>query len=430
MAHGIFGLSDDAKRLLLHRFSAAPRKAQRGGAAPADRMADLPGRAEMETIGWGAEKLGIANPFFRMHDGIAGAETSIEGRRCLNFASYDYLGLNGHPKIAEAVAEAVARYGTSVSASRLVAGERPLHRQLEQALAAHYRAEDCLAFVSGHATNVTVVGSLLRPGDLIVHDELIHNSAVQGAVLSGARRLAFRHNDAAAARHILAQHRASCRRALIVIEGHYSMDGDIPDLPAFTRLAREQDAWLMVDEAHALGVLGDRGGGSAEHTGIDPGDVDIWMGTLSKALVSCGGYIAGKRSLIHHLRLSAPGFVYSVGLSPPGAAAATAALGLLERAPDRVGKLRRNASAFLTALRGAGFDTGTSTGAAIVPVIVGSSAAAARLSQAMFDRAVNVQPIIYPAVPERSARLRFFLSASHEPEQLERAVALLKDAPG
>ncbi len=312
----------------------------------------------------------------------------------------------------------------------MVSGERGLHRELEAALAAHYGAEDCIVLVSGHATNVTVIGQCLKPGDLILHDELIHNSVLQGAQLSGARRQPFRHNDVAAAREQLAAQRAAHRRALLVIEGHYSMDGDIPDLPRFLALAREFDCWLMVDEAHSLGVLGPTGRGIAEHWGVDPGEIDLWMGTLSKSLVSCGGYIAGRAELIHYLKHAAPGFVYSVGMSPPNTAAALTALTLLEAEPERVARLGRNAARFLAGVKAAGLDAGTSIGAAIVPVITGSSIKAGRLAEALFARGVNVQPILYPAVPERAARLRFFVSAAHDAAQIDRAVEILREEAG
>ena len=244
-------------------------------------------------------------------------------------------------------------------------------------------------------------------------------------MLSGARRVSFHHLDPEAADKALAEARPRHGRALLVIEGHYSMDGDVPDLAAFVAVARRHRAWLMVDEAHALGVLGPRGFGSADRAGIDPGEVDIWMGTLSKSLVSCGGYIAGRKDLIDYLKRMAPGFVFSVGIAPPSAAAALSALDILEQEPERVRRLNERAGLFLELAREAGLDTGGSIGAAIVPIITGSSIRAARLSQAMFQRGVNVQPILYPAVPEGAARLRFFLTAEHTDEQVRRAVAIL-----
>ncbi len=203
------------------------------------------------------------------------------------------------------------------------------------------------------------------------------------------------------------------------------MDGDVPDLPAFIAAARRPRAWLMVDDAHALGVLGPRGFGSADHFGVDPNEVDIWMGTLSKSLVSCGGYIAGRRDLVEYLKLVIPGFVFSVGMAPPAAAAALAALQLLEREPERVRRLNDRAALFLRLVRQGGLDVGGSVGASIVPVITGSSIRAGRLAQAMFRRGVNVQPILYPAVPERAARLRFFLTTAHSEAQVRDTARIL-----
>jgi 8-amino-7-oxononanoate synthase len=439
MAGGnLFGLSADAKARLLQKLASvasartAPAPARGSGAAANGgsgrlEVAQLEAYREIRLIEEAAEYLGIADPFFRVHEGIASAETVIGNRSYLNFASYNYIGLNGDPRIAEAAKAAIDRYGTSVSASRPVSGERPIHRDLERALARIHGAEDAIAMVSGHATNVTVIGHLLGRNDVIVHDALIHNSIVQGATLSGARRVSFRHLDPDAADKALAEARARHGRALLVIEGHYSMDGDVPDLAAFLAVARRHHAWLMVDEAHALGVLGARGFGSADRAGIDPGEVDIWMGTLSKSLVSCGGYIAGRQDLVDYLKRMAPGFVFSVGIAPPSAAAALSALEILEREPERVRRLNERAGLFLQLAREAGLDTGGSIGAAIVPVITGSSIRAGRLAQAMFERGVNVQPILYPAVPEGAARLRFFLTAEHTEEQVRQAVAILRE---
>lgn len=415
-------LSDRAK-LLAARSGTQQAPPQR----PGGKNWTLPGAEEMEILARGAATLGIGDPFFRQHDGIASAESSIDGRLYLNFSSYDYLGLNGRPEIAARVMAAIQRYGTTVSASRMVSGERPFHRELEQALAAWHGAEDAVAMVSGHATNVTTLAQIMQPGDLILHDALAHNSLVQGAILSGARRIAFRHNDVEAAREQLWMHRRAHKRALLVIEGHYSMDGDIADLPAFTALAQEFDCWTLVDEAHATGVLGRTGRGTAEHFGMDPALVDLWMGTLSKSLVSCGGYIAGRAEIITYLKRTAPGFVYSVGMAPAVAAAALGALDLIRAEPWRLDKLLANTTLFMTLLHDAGFDTGLSAGRCIVPVMTGSSVTAGRLAQAVFARGLNVQPIIHPAVSERAARLRFFVSASHDEAQLRQAVLVLQD---
>jgi 8-amino-7-oxononanoate synthase len=365
-----------------------------------------------------ADRLGLKNPFFIAHDGVAGAVTRIGGREYINFSSYNYLGLAGHPAVNKAAKEAIDRYGTSASASRLVAGERPIQRELEEALAELYGVEDCVVFVSGHATNVSTIATLFGSKDLIVHDALIHNSVLEGARLSGAQRRSFPHNDLAALDALLTDIRGQFERVLIVVEGHYSMDGDIPDLPRLIEIKRRHQAFLMVDEAHALGVLGQTGKGSHEHHGIAGTDVDIWMGTLSKTLAGCGGYIAGSRALVELLKYAAPGFVYSVGISPPLAAASLAALRLMQKEPERVGRLQQNAQRFLQLAREAGLDTGRSQGYAIIPIILGGSIKVTKLSNQLFERGINVQPIIYPAVEEKAARLRFFLSAAHTEQHI------------
>ncbi len=387
-----------------------------------------PGYQQIAMLRQGAAQLGLTDPFFKVHDGNAGATSVIDGRECLNFASYNYLGLSGDPRVNRAARDAVERYGTSVSASRVVSGERPVHGELERALAAAYEVEDAVAFVSGHATNVSTLGYLMGPKDLVLHDEYIHNSSLVGAQLSGARRISFPHNDASALDALLTRHRGQFERVLIVIEGLYSMDGDVPDLPRFVAIKRRHQAWLMVDEAHSFGVLGEHGLGLREHFGVPAGDVDIWMGTLSKSLAGCGGYIAGCHELVETLRYLAPGFLYSVGLPAQVAAPSLKALALMGEEPDRVQKLHAISRYFLEQARHLGLDTGHSIGAAVVPVIVGSSPLAARLSHDLFQRGINVQPILHPAVPEKSARLRFFLSCEHSEKQVDCTLEALKSA--
>jgi 8-amino-7-oxononanoate synthase len=381
----------------------------------------LPGYVQLQRRMAVAHRLKLRVPYFVAHDGVAGARTEIDGRHYINFSSYNYLGLAGHPQVSRAATEAIERYGTSASASRLVAGELPVHQELEQELAGLVGAESCLAFVSGHATNVTTIGQLFGPKDLILYDALIHNSVRQGSQLSGARWATFPHNDWEKLEEILRQQRGQFERVLIVLEGVYSMDGDIPDLPRFIEIKKRHRTFLMVDEAHSLGVLGQTGRGTGELFGVDRRDVDLWMGTLSKSFASCGGFIAGCKEVIGYLRYAAPGFVFSVGMSPPDAAAALAAVRLLNAEPERVTRLRERAALFLRLAREAGLDTSTSDGAAIVPVVVRDSMKTLALSQALFARGINVSPILHPGVVEREARLRFFFSCDHTQEQIREA---------
>jgi len=423
-----FGLSQEAKSQLLERLvnrrgTQSPTADVKPVRPVRPPLGDPQEREELQRVRKAGEILAIENPFFRVHDGIAEAETSIEGRRLLNLVSYNYLGLNGDPRVAAAAKQAIDQYGTSVSASRIVSGNRPVHRALEAALATLHGTEDCVVMVSGHATNVTVIGHLVGPGDAIIHDQLSHNSIVQGAKLSGAQRLQFTHNDVGLLQRALRSVRGRAKRVLVAIEGHYSMDGDVPDLAAMIETVRQHDAYLMVDEAHSVGVLGATGRGLAEHCGVDPAGVDIWMGTLSKTLSGCGGYIAASHELVEYLRYSAPGFVYSVGLAPPLAAASLASLEVMRDEPWRVQRLNANARLFLQEAQAAGLNTGHSIGAAIVPIILGSSIRAARVADLLFRRGINVQPILHPAVAEGSARLRVFLSSLHTPEQIRTAVA-------
>ncbi len=368
------------------------------------------------------ESTGLGNPFFKVHERVANDTTVIGGREMINFSSYNYVGMSGDPVVAAAAKEAIDRYGTSVSASRLVSGETGLHRELERAIADFIGADDAIAFVGGHSTNETTVGHLFGPGDLILHDALAHNSIVQGCILSGAHRRPFPHNNWQVVDRLLADLRGDYRRVLVAIEGVYSTDGDIPDLPRFIEVTKRHKAFLMVDEAHSAGVLGPQGRGIGEYFSVDPQSVDLWMGTLSKSFGSCGGYIAGCRAMVEYLKYTAPGFVYSVGISPANAAAALAAIRLVKDEPERVARLHERAGLFLTLARSRGLNTGLSKDSPIVPVILGDSIHCLRLSRAMFDRGINVQPILYPAVEERAARLRFFITASHTEAQIRHSI--------
>jgi 8-amino-7-oxononanoate synthase len=371
-----------------------------------------------------ASHMGVDNPFFISHEGRVGATTTMEGRNLLNFSNYNYLGLNDDPRVLEAAKAALDRYGVSAAASRVVSGERPVHRALEERLAALHGTEDAVAFVSGFSTNVTTIGSLMGSKDLILHDRLIHNSAIQGALLSGAARIPYPHNDMAALREILASRRAHHEKVLVVAEGIYSMDGDVCPLDRLLEIKHEFRALLLVDEAHSIGVLGSRGRGVGEHFGIAGKKVDLWMGTLSKTLSGCGGYIAGSSAMVELLKFTAPGFVYSVGMAPALAAASRTALDCMLAEPERVETLRANGRLFLELARQHGLNVGLSQGFNIVPVITGRSVLAARLSNALLKRGVNAAPIIYPAVEERAARLRFFLSSAHSADQIREAVAI------
>src|SRR5262245_58175452 len=391
------------------------------------RFADLSTYKSIQSLKRIGRVLSLEDPFFRTQDGHRGTTTLIAGKQYLNFALCDYLGLSQHPAVIEAAKSALDDYGTCVSASRVVAGELPLHQVLEAEIAQFCGFESALTFVSGHAANVSTISTVMGEDDLVVLDEFVHNSAVVGAQLSRATCLDFCHNSVEALERVLRDSRAAHRNALVVVEGCYSTEGDIPDLQRLIEIKERYGAWLMIDDAHALGVLGATGRGVVEHFGIDPARVDILMGTLSKTLASCGGFIAGQKSLIEVLRYAAPGFVFSVGLPPAMAAAALASLRVMREEPERVGRLQTNAFSFLNQVRAAGMDIGNSGGGAMVPIIVGSMPRAARVMEGLFASGINASPIIYPGVPINAARLRFFLTSDHTAEQMEMTVRIMRD---
>jgi 8-amino-7-oxononanoate synthase len=370
---------------------------------------------------------GLHSPYFKVHQRVAKDTTLIDGREYLNYASYNYLGLSGDEEVNRAVAEAIGLYGTSVSASRLVSGEKPLHRALEQALAQFLGCEDAVITVSGYATNVSILGHLLGPEDVIIHDSLAHESMLAGAKLSGARRRQFPHNNVDTLDRLLTQIRPHARRVLIAVEGVYSMDGDVAQLDQLIEVKKRHHALLYVDEAHSLGTLGKTGRGLGEHFAINRADVDLWMGTLSKSLASCGGYIAGSHTLVHYLKYTCPGFIYSIGISPANAAAALAALEKLKREPERVATLQARSRLLLELFRERDIDTGLSQGSPVIPCSIYNSQDCVRLSQALYERGINVQPIIYPAVEENLARLRFFVTALHEEQQMVATANAVRD---
>jgi 8-amino-7-oxononanoate synthase len=373
------------------------------------------------------EALGNGNPFFIPQEQVVNDKTIINGRELINFATYNYIGMCGDRAVSQAAQDAIERYGTSACASRLIAGEKPIHRQLEQAIADFIGTEASIVFVGGHATNVTTIGHLFGNNDLILYDSLSHNSILQGCFLSGASLAAFPHNDFVALEGILRDRRERYQRVLIAIEGVYSTDGDIANLPKFIELKKRYKTFLMVDEAHSIGTIGKTGRGISEYFGVDPTDVDLWMGTLSKSFASCGGYIAGSHALVEYLKYTAPGFVFSVGMSPPNAAATLAAIEVLGAEPERVAKLQARAKLFLDLAKQKGLNTGMSENSPVIPIIIGDSLKSILLSQNLFKRGINVPFMIYPSVPQNEARLRFFVTCNHTEAQIRFTVDTLAE---
>ncbi len=369
----------------------------------------------------------FGNPYFVAQDSSLRDVSYIGGRQMLNFASYNYVGLSGDPEVNEATIAAVKQYGMSASGSRLIAGEKTVHQELEKALARWKGTEDSLVLVSGHATNVTFVGNFCTDRDLILYDILSHNSITEGIRLAQADARPFPHNDYQALEQLLKNRRDRYEKVLIIIEGAYSMDGDVAPVPEFVRLKKEYDCFLLVDEAHSMLVLGETGRGVDEHFGIDPKDIDIHMGTLSKGFGTCGGYLAGNHKLIEYLRYNLPGFVFSVGISPPLAAAVLKGIEIMERDNSRVERLRRNIKLFLDEAKAYGMDTCLAEETAVTPIMIGSDEIAFVLSKQLEEAGIIAPPAVFPAVARGQARLRFCLTSEHKEEQIRLALKILYD---
>lgn len=371
---------------------------------------------------------GVTVPFFQPRDGVSASTIRWHGRELVNYSGYNYLGLSGHPKVSAAAKAAIDKYGTSASASRIVSGQIELHGELEKRLAAFLGTEDALVFVSGYLTNVTVISHLMSRNDAIFYDSAAHNSILTGARLSGARLVSVTHGDWHSLERSLASTRSEFRRGLLIGEGVYSMDGTIFNIAAALEAKSRHDLILMVDEAHSLGTLGETGRGICEYHGVSPKSVDVHMGTLSKTLAGCGGYIAGDRALIEYLRYLAPGFIFSVGLSPPDTGAALAALEVLENEPSRPKLLRERTAYFRQLADQYGIPIGGDADAPVASLVVGNGDLCMYLSQRLLEQGIHVQPIVYPAVAPDGARLRFFITLDHTEEQLDATMPALAKA--
>ena len=414
---------------VLNRNQARSKIAAKNGQIPASyyQLEKMPEYVRLQRAAEMIESTGLRDPYFSVHDGRIGDTTIVDGRELISFASYNYLGLSGHPEVNESAKTAIDQFGTSVSASRIVSGEKTIHKQLENELSEFLGVDDVITFPGGHACNESVIGHLVSAGDLIIHDSFAHNSIIQGAELSGARRRPFEHNDWKQLDTILDQIRHEFRRVLIAIEGLYSMDGDYPELPKFVEIKNKHKAWLYVDEAHSIGTLGQTGRGLAEVYGVERDAVECWMGTLSKSFGSCGGFVGGKAELIRYLRYTTPGYVFAAGMPPANVGAALGALRLLQREPERVQKLADNSKLFLEKAKAAGLDTGMSHGSPIIPIITRSSIKALQLAEALFNNGINAQPILHPAVPENETRIRIFMTALHSEDQIRQSVDVIAE---
>lgn len=372
-----------------------------------------------------------AMPYFRRLEGPAGPTAEIEGRERIMLGGNNYLGLTGDRRVVAAAREALERYGTGVTGSRTLHGTLPLHDQLEQELAEWLGADDVLVFSTGYGANLGCIATLAGPGDSVVCDAADHASIFDAVVMSRARLRPFRHNDVERLDHALASAQHDGGDALVVVDGVFSMEGDVADLPLITAECRKHGARLLVDEAHALGVLGARGAGACDAYGVE-GEVDLRMGTFSKSLASGGGFIAGPAEVIDFLRLQARPFMFTASGVPASVGAALGALRVIrsDAGLELLARLRTNADYLRAGLSERGWsvpDTavlpdGSRLSTPIIPVLVGDDWEAVRLWNALFDRGVYVNVALHPAVPRGRALLRTSVTAAHTREHLDRAL--------
>jgi glycine C-acetyltransferase len=354
-----------------------------------------------------------------------GSRVIVNGREMGMYASYSYLGLIGHPRINAAAKAAIDKFGTGTNGVRLLAGTLTLHTELEETIAAFKHAEAAITYSSGYSTNLTVISTLMGRGDYVISDKLNHASIVDGCIMSGAEFRRFKHNDMDELERRLQQVPADAAR-LVVADAVFSMDGDVLDLPRTVELCRKYNAWLMIDEAHSVGVLGKTGTGIEEHFGLDD-VIDIKMGTLSKTIPSVGGYVAGRKDLIGYLRHASRAYIFSAALPPAQAAAANEAFKVILDEPWRIEAVCANGQQFIDGLKNAGFDTMLTT-TAIVPVLCGTDERAFALTRTCQHQDLFVLPVVSPAVPEGFARLRATVTAAHEPKEIQYAVDVIAKA--
>jgi len=375
-------------------------------------------RRWFDVVSWGVES--DLYTYQQPLAGRSGPRVRVGDKELLMMSSYDYLGLIGHPSIERAAVEAVERYGTGSGGVRFLTGTTELHCKLERELAAFKGTEASITFTSGFLANVSVITALVGPRDRVILDSRSHRSIVDGCRLARTPFRFFLHNDPASLESKLRTGPFD-GRTLIVVEGTYSMDGDICPLPDIVRLKREYGAMLMVDEAHSFGVLGATGRGVDEHFGIAPDEVDIWMSSLSKAIPANGGFLAASRALVIYLQHEVAPFVFSAALCPAAAAAALAALKVLQAEPSRLETVRRNADVLRSGLAELGYDTAESE-TPIVPAVIGDDVATWKAARRLLDEGVLATPIVFPAVAPNACRLRLCAMASHTECDMEQAL--------
>ncbi len=357
---------------------------------------------------------------------LNGARVQISGKEYVMFSSYSYLGLLQHPEIDAFAKEAVDRFGTGTHGVRVLAGTTSLHVELEKKIADFMKVEDSIAYSSGFIANVASIASLLGRHDIVITDKLCHASIVDGCLLAQAKFQRFKHNDLKDLENqLIRAEKDGCKGKLVIVDAVYSMDGDVCPLPETLEICNKYDAWLMVDEAHSLGVLGETGRGLAEYFGMDPREIHLYSGSLSKTIPAVGGYVAGDKKTINYFRHNARGFVFSAALPPAAVAAAIKSFEIIDTERWRLKQVRENIDYFIKNLNQMGFDT-LNTQSCVIPIIIGQEEPTLQLTGLLHRDGMFVSPILPPAVPVNTCRLRANVIASHTKEDLDFALNLLE----
>jgi 8-amino-7-oxononanoate synthase len=373
-------------------------------------------------------------PYFRLLDSEAGPIVEMEGRETIMLGSNNYLGLTGDERVKKAARDALETYGTGLTGSRLLNGTTPLHLDLERELAEWMQTEDAIVFTTGYQANLGTIGTILEPGDTVICDSGDHASILDGCRLSGAKLRPFRHNQMDKLEKMLDRAAGDGGGVMVVVDGVFSMEGDVCNLPPIVELCGRYGARLMVDEAHGVGVLGARGAGACELFGLED-EVDLRMGTFSKSLASCGGFIAGPADVVEYLRIATRAFIFTASAVPAAVGAALGALRVIRAdGPELMARLLENAGYLREGFRSMGLQVvepgtlpdGTEATTPVVPVVVGEDWQAVLLWKALFDAGVYTNVAVHPAVPPGGALLRTSLMATHETAQLDQALEIFE----
>ncbi len=385
-------------------------------------LIDARGRRLFETTAMACDA--DAYPFQIPLEARTGPEVQADGHSMLMLSSYDYLGLIGDPRIDSAAIEAILKYGTGTGGARLLTGTTDQHQQMERDLAGFLGTESAITFSSGYAANLAVIGALLGPADRVIMDALCHRSLTDACRFAGVQLQRFQHNDLESLEEEI-QNGPPANRTLIITDGVFSMDGDICLLPEIIEIKKKFRCFLLVDDSHATGVLGAHGRGVAEHFGVAASEVDIWTGSLAKAIPATGGFVAGSKELGIFLQHASSPYIFSAALSPASVAAIRAGLTILAHEPERVARIEQNASFLRCGLQSLGYDTGLSE-TAVIPVILKDEVTTALFARRLRDYGILAAPVLFPAVPQGAARLRLCVTAAHKQAHLEFALEVFK----